>query len=271
MSPAVKSTTNSDGAAIIGCDAVSLYYPGNPETILAEITWHIGAGEHWVLYGPNGSGKTKLLEIITGYLYPSMGSVRRFGDPPGDDIREVRRRIGYLSTPLKDRFNRSEPLIDVVMSGAYATIGLYDTPGTGQRDRARTLLESVGFSTKLSQAFGTLSDGERQKVLMLRTMMIEPDLLILDEPCMGLDLSAREELLSSIKTICGGTGTAVVYVTHHVEEITPFFTKIFMLKKGRCWFCGDIDAGLTDAAISGLFGRNISIIKKEGRFYATLG
>ncbi|MBP7737023.1 MAG: ATP-binding cassette domain-containing protein [Spirochaetes bacterium] len=256
---------------MIGLDNISLYYPEGPATILSGISWEIGSGDRWVLFGPNGSGKTKLLEIITGYIYPSGGLVSRFGIDGGCDIREVRRRIGYLSTPLKERFPRHERLIDVVVSGPCATVGLYEEPGDNRYEEARLLLESGGLGGKSAQFFGTLSDGERQKALMLRAVMAGPDLLILDEPCMGLDLSAREDFLSSLERLCGGKPLSVIYVTHYVEEITPFFKNIFMIKGGRRWFSGAVEAGLTDEVISGLFGRNIRIVKKDARYYATLG
>jgi iron complex transport system ATP-binding protein len=256
---------------MIRLENISLFYPDSGRTILRDISWEIADGSRWVLFGPNGSGKTKLLEIITGYLYPSKGAVRRFTEETGTDIRQVRKRIGYLSTPLKERFYRHETLVDVVMSGPYATVGLYDEPGPEEKRRAGELLESAGLGGRQSQPFGTLSDGEKQKALMLRAVMAGPDLLILDEPCMGLDLSAREEFLSSLETLCGGKPMSVIYVTHYVEEITPFFSNIFMLEKGGCWFSGDVEAGLTDGIISGLFGRRISIMKKDDRFYATLG
>ncbi|HNW29910.1 MAG TPA: ATP-binding cassette domain-containing protein [Spirochaetota bacterium] len=256
---------------MIRLEDISLFYPDSGRTILHGISWDIESGGRWVLFGPNGSGKTKLLEIITGYLYPSGGSVRRFGSDGGADIRDVRKRIGYLSTPLKDRFYRHERLIDVVVSGPYATVGLYDEPGPADYERARGLLESAGLGGRSGQPFGTLSDGEKQKALMLRAVMAGPDLLILDEPCMGLDLPSREDFLSSLESLFGGKEMSVIYVTHYVEEITPFFKNIFMLKNGGAWFCGGIEDGLTDGVISGLFGREISIATKDGRFYAIPG
>ncbi|HOT46097.1 MAG TPA: ATP-binding cassette domain-containing protein [Spirochaetota bacterium] len=256
---------------MIRLENISLFYPDSGRTILRGISWNIENGGRWVLFGPNGSGKTKLLEIITGYLYPSGGSVRRFGIDGGADIRDVRKRIGYLSTPLKERFLKNERLIDVVVSGPCATVGLYDEPGADDYGRARRLLDSAGLGGRSEQPFGTLSDGEKQKALMLRAVMAGPDLLILDEPCMGLDLSSREDFLSSLESLCGGKELSVIYVTHYVEEITPFFKNIFMLKNGGCWYSGAIEDGLTDGVITGLFVREISIAKKDGRFYALLG
>jgi iron complex transport system ATP-binding protein len=256
---------------VIQLENISLFYPDFSKKILNDISWDIGTNEKWVLFGPNGSGKTKLLEILAGYIFPSEGVVSRFGQDHGTDIRDVRKRIGYVSTPLKDRFYKNEPILDVVVSGAYATVGLYEDPDPAHLDRARQFLESTGLADKTMRSFGILSDGEKQKVLMLRAIMAGPDLLILDEPAMGLDLSAREDLLSSLETLCAGKNMSLIYVTHYPEEITPFFKKIYMLKSGRCWFCGEIGQGITDKILSGIFGRNINVVLKNGRFYATIG
>jgi iron complex transport system ATP-binding protein len=256
---------------VIHLENISLFYPGFSKKILNDISWDIGSNEKWVLFGPNGSGKTKLLEIIAGYIFPSDGAVSRFGQDRGSDIRDVRKRIGYVSTPLKDRFYKYERILDVVVSGSYATVGLYEDSDPAHLDRARKLLESTGLADKAALAFGILSDGEKQKVLMLRAIMADPDLLILDEPAMGLDLSAREDLLSSLETLCAGKNMSIIYVTHYPEEITPFFKKIYMLKNGRCWFCGGIEQGITDKILSGVFDRNLHVVRKNGRFYAMIG
>ncbi len=256
---------------VIRLENISLFYPDFSRKILDNISWEIGSNEKWVLFGPNGSGKTKLLEILAGYIFPSEGSVSRFGQDHGSDIRDVRRRIGYVSTPLRERFYRTEPIIDVVVSGVSATIGLYRDPDKPDIERAGRLLESIGLADKAGRAFGILSDGEKQKVLMLRAIMAGPDLMILDEPTMGLDLSAREELLLSLESLCAGRSISVIYVTHHTEEITPFFEKIFMLKSGRCWFSGSVKEGITDGMLSGLYGRDIHVIIRNNRFYAAVG
>lgn len=254
---------------MIRLDDISLFFPGHPNPVLDSVSWRIGRGETWVLFGPNGSGKTKLLEIITGYLYPSRGSVARFGLGQWEsDIRDLRRRIGYVSTPMKERFPAGETVSDVILSGARASVGLYEEPAPEEIDRAGRLLESAGLADKAGRRFGTLSDGERQKVLMLRAIMPGPDLLILDEPAMGLDLPAREGLLSSLASLCAGKDIAVVYVTHYTDEITPFFRKIFMIKSGREFFSGSAADGLTGERLSGIFGTRIEVIRRNDRFFA---
>jgi iron complex transport system ATP-binding protein len=255
---------------MIRLEHVSLSYHNFSRTILHDISWRIGDDETWVLFGPNGSGKTKLLEIIAGYIHPSGGSVRRFGETGGYDIREAWKRIGYVSTPMRERFRASERVVDLVTSGAYATAGLYAEPEKADVERGRGLIAAAGMAGVASLPFGVLSDGEKQKILMLRSLMTGPELMILDEPSMGLDISAREDLLASLESLCHGKKISVIYVTHHTEEITPFFRSIFMLKNGRCLFNGAVRNGISDAILSDIFDRSIRIIRTNGRYYTTL-
>ena len=253
---------------MIRLDNVSLYFPDNPGRVLTDISWRIGDNDKWILFGPNGSGKTKLLEIITGYRYPSGGSIARFvGASAVSDIRELWKRIGYVSTPLRDMFNARERIVDVVVSGAHGTVGLYREPGPEEMERAFSLLGTIGLDGRCGDPFGVLSDGERQKVLMLRAVINRPELLILDEPTMALDLPAREDLLASLETICAGRKIAVIHVTHHTEEITGFFRDIFMLKRGRRHYSGGIREGLTPAMLSGVFDRTVTVVNVGGRYY----
>ncbi len=256
---------------MIHLNNISLYFPESDGYILRDITWRIGPNEKWVLFGKNGSGKTRLLEIITGYIPPSSGEVFRFGNPPrGTDIRDLRKRIGYVSTFLREMFPPRETLLDVVISGVFASVGLYDEPTPEERDRAVKLLSSIAMEDRAADRFGILSDGEKQKVMMLRALICDPDMLILDEPARGLDLAAREDLLAAIETATAGRSLSAVYVTHHTEEISPLFTNILILEQGECFFQGRIDQGLTGGLLTELFGREVEVTRLHGRYYTTL-
>ena len=250
---------------------VSLYYPHVEREILHNINWHIQDNDKWILFGRNGSGKTKLLEIITGYIYPSTGEVIRFGKPHlGHDIRELRTRIGYVSTSLKEKFSLRETIIDVIISGIFASIGLYVEPTKDQIAKARMLLETINMQTRSMERFSILSDGEKQKVLMARAMIDDPDLVILDEAAKGLDLSAREDLLGSIKLMCSQKKVSLIYVTHHTEEITDLFTNLFILEDGQCLYQGSVTKGLTGKNLSEIFKKNIEVKKMGTRFYTMI-
>ena len=245
------------GRAMISLKNISLYYPPSKKLVLSGITWHIRPGEQWVLFGRNGSGKTRLLEIITGYNFPSTGTVSRFGQEKGYDIRQIRKKTGIVNTLLKDMFLQSEPLINVVLSGLFASIGLFDDPAKHDTEKARALLNSIGMADRSQDPFGILSDGEKQKVLMLRALINNPSLVILDEPCMGLDIAAREDLLADLQELILSNKISAIYVTHHVEEIIPLFDKIYILHNGTEQYSGSLKDGLTSEMLSGIFQREI--------------
>lgn len=248
---------------------VSHITPEN-KTLISGISWKIKKGENWVLFGKNGSGKTKLLEIITGYLYPTTGEVNRFGRPSlGSDIRELRKRIGYVSTFLKDMIYPGEKVEDVICTGYDASTGLFYEPEKHQRDYAVSMLENIGMGNRRDDDFGILSDGEKQKILMLRAFVGRPELLIFDEPARGLDISSREDMLDSMKALCSGEVTSV-YVTHNTDEIISIFKKIFIIDKGRAFFQGNIEDGMSTGRLSGLFGRKIEPHLLNGRYYTVV-
>jgi len=256
---------------MIEMEHISLYTASTGRSILNDISWRIGSGERWVLFGRNGAGKTRLLEIIAGYNFPSAGSIRRFGKGPlGTDIRELRKRIGYHSTLIEHRFPESDSALDVVLSGCHATIGLFSDPSDGEIHRARALLASVGLETRAGDRFSVLSDGERQKALLARAFIARPDLLILDEPATHLDLAAREDMLEALSGLAESSNAGILYVTHRTEEIIPAFGRLFIIHEGTCCFQGGIDEGLTTARLGGIFGRSVRIERMGGRFYTLL-
>ncbi len=239
--------------------------------ILQNIQWKVKDNENWILFGRNGSGKTMLLEIISGYIYPSRGEVIRFGKRHGEyDVREIRKRIGYISTPLKNMFGAREKIIDVVTSGLYASIGLYMEPSGKQVKTALELLSTIKMESRSDEWFGILSDGEKQKVLMLRALINNPDLLILDEPAMGLDLTSREDLLLTIEKLHEIRNAAIIYVTHHTEEITPMFNKIKIIAAGRSFYAGSIKGGLKKEMLQKVFGHDVDIVELYKRYYTIL-
>jgi len=252
---------------MIELDNVHLYFPGGKK-IINDVSWSIGERETWVLFGKNGSGKTKLLEIISGYISPSYGSVRRKFSEEVSDLRDFRKRIGYVGSSVRDMFFPGERIIDIVTSGYYGSIGLYDNPEKFMREKSRALLESALLSHRENDPFSNLSEGEKQRVMIARSMVNEPSVLILDEPCEGLDLAAREDVLSLIDGIAAVGRTSVIYVTHHVEEITEAFRNIFIINEGKCRFKGSVEAGLNESLLSDIYKRNIRIMKLSGRYHA---
>ncbi len=256
---------------MISLSDVSLFSRDTGSPILRNITWHVEPSSRWVLFGRNGSGKTRLLEIISGYIYPTSGTVVRFSEGmPGCDIRDMRVRIGYVSTPLRERMYSSEILLDVILSGMFGSAALFDSVDETVRENARALLSETGLGRRENDTFSMLSDGERQKIMMARALIREPDLLLLDEPCAGLDLGAREDLLETIEKLAARRKTGIIFVTHHVDEILPLFDNLFIIHEGCMFFQGPVREGLTDERMSRLFERRVRITRSGDRYYSRL-
>ncbi|MFP4054325.1 MAG: ABC transporter ATP-binding protein [Phycisphaerae bacterium] len=242
------------------------------KTILDGVNWRVRRGEHWAIVGANGSGKTTLLRIAAGTLWPSRGTVSVLGQRFGEvDLRELRKRIGWVSSALQDRMPPSLPAMKAVVSGASATIGLFDEPAGTQWDRANQLAEQLGIAQLGDRPFGVLSLGEQQRVLIARALMPDPPLLILDEPCAGLDLAAREQLLETVESLGrGDSGRTLVLVSHHIEEITPAFSRVLLLSEGRAAAQGPKPQVLTGPQLSNAFGLDVVVETAADRYWARL-
>lgn len=208
--------------------------------LLDDINWTVNSGEHWAIIGLNGSGKTLMLNIVNGYLFPSQGQVQVLGKKFGSyDLRELRKSIGWVSSSLQERLYEEEMALAIVLSGKHATIGLYQEPTQEDVEQAASLLEMFGVLKVADRPYRTLSQGERQKVLIARALMSQPKLLVLDEPCTGLDVFAREQILETIDTISKAPeAPTLLYVTHHIEEILPIFSHTLLLREGQVFQSG---------------------------------
>lgn len=208
--------------------------------ILDDISWRVDPGQHWVILGANGSGKTSLLSALTGYFMPTAGEIAVLGWHYGEsDWRELRKRIGLVSSSIRQMMADTEPALETVVSGKYAMIDFWGKPTTADRAQARRILRQIECLHLAERPWSVLSQGERQRILIGRALMARPKLLILDEPCAGLDPAAREQFLSFLERLGRNrTAPTLVLVTHHVEEITPVFSHVLILKKGRLLAAG---------------------------------
>ena len=253
-------------------DIRNVSYSASQHTILDSIDWTVGEGEHWVILGPNGSGKTTLLKMACGYLWPNQGGVIYRNGSRRVDLRELRKGIGWVTTSLTSQIPGRERALRTVVSGKFAQIGLLEMstvrPGEEDYARAEAIMERMGCSRLKDQAFGTLSQGEQQKVLISRALMTRPYLMFLDEPCAGLDPGAREGLLAALQEL-GRTSdaTALVYVTHHIEEILPAFEKILVLKGGRVFRSGDTAKVITETLLQELYETPLALRRSKGRYW----
>ncbi len=225
--------------------------------ILDDVSWRVDARERWVVLGPNGSGKTTLIRIASLWLHPSSGEVWVLGERLGRvDVRRHRSRIGLASAGLAADLRPGLTAAEVVVTARHGALEpwwhAYDD---ADRARAAELLGRLGVGDRAGQAFGTLSSGERQRVLVARTLMTDPGLLLLDEPTAGLDVGGREELLVSMAVLAADPGTPpIVLVTHHLEEIPPGFTHGLLLREGRVLAAGPLGDVLSDERLGEAFG-----------------
>lgn len=235
--------------------------------ILRGVDWRVERGQHWVILGSNGCGKTSLLKVLLGYLTPSGGEMRVLGKEYGAyDWRELRLRIGMVSSALQASVPAHEPALFTVVSGARAQLDLWGEPTAAELRAARTQLRRAGADTLARRAWGVLSQGERQRVLIARALMAKPDLLILDEPCAGMDPVAREAFLQRMEAIAREPrGPGLVLVTHHVEEITESFSHTLLLRAGAVVAAGPRAEVLTAARLSEVFGAPVRLGRHDGR------
>jgi iron complex transport system ATP-binding protein len=236
--------------------------------ILDSIDWRVARGEHWAILGANGSGKTSLLRALTGYLPPTAGQIRVLGETYGRfDWRDLRMRIGLVSSSVHQMMEDGETALKAVISGRYAQIGYWGELRDDDRRAADTILRRIEARTLRDRPWRFLSQGERQRVLIGRALMASPRLLILDEPCAGLDPVAREHFLQFIQRLARRRGApTMVLVTHHVEEIVATFSHVLVLKAGRVLTAGPRARVLTSAMLSDAFAAPVRLTRARGRY-----
>ncbi|MET0262390.1 MAG: ABC transporter ATP-binding protein [Rariglobus sp.] len=241
-------------------------------TLLSDLAWRVERGEHWVILGPNGCGKTSLLKALTGYLTPSSGEIELLGERYGEsDWRDLRLQVGIVTSALQASVPPDEPALETVISGKYAQLDLWMAITPADRRAGNKLLRFTGASKLATRLWSQLSQGERQRILIARALMAKPKLLILDEPCSGLDPVAREQFLHFIEALAHQPhAPTLVLVTHHVEEITPAFTHALLLKAGRVAASGPRTATLTSKNLSAVFDVPVQLTHRDQRLHLRL-
>ena len=237
--------------------------------VLQAVNWTVGPDERWAVLGPNGSGKTTLMLLASGYLHPTRGTVDILGQRLGrTDVRALRERLAMVSASIARMVLPWLAARDVVVSARHGALEpWWHTYSSSERDNAGALLAAAGFDHIAERPFGQLSEGERQQVLLARALMAAPELLLLDEPCAGLDMGGRERLVARLGTVAADPAAApIVLVTHHVEEIPGGFTHTLLLGSGRVLTAGPIDEALSAASLSECFGLALQLRYDGGRW-----
>ena len=262
------------GGTTAADDAVELRDVGvriEATPVLSGVSLRVGRGERWVLLGPNGSGKTTLLSVAGARRSPTSGTVRILGVRIGHgDVRLLRRKIGHSSHVLAEMMPPGLSTEDVVLTGRGSALTTwFESFDERDLERARTLLAGVGCDGLGSRSFATLSQGERQRVLVARALYHEAELLILDEPAAGLDFPARERLISALETVAQRADPpAMLMATHHLEEVPPSTTHAALLRAGRVVAAGPAGDVLTESRLRGCFGIALEVARRNGRWTA---
>lgn len=239
--------------------------------LLQDIDWKVNRGEHWVMLGPNGAGKTTLLHLAAADSHPSEGIVEVLGRRLGNtDMRALRETIGLVDARTSRAIPSRRPVFETIESGAFNSIALqHQRLDDSHREKAVELMEIVGLKDLATRAFGECSQGERQRVLLARSLMPSPELLLLDEPASGMDLPSREQLVAALVSMAKvDPGLTTVTVTHHLEEIPPTATHALLIKDGRILAQGPIGEALTSGTVSECFGLPIEVRENAGRWSA---
>jgi iron complex transport system ATP-binding protein len=247
-------------------------YRREQSEILKNINWTVQKGEHWALLGLNGSGKTTILNLINGYIWPTLGKVSVLGELYGSvDVREMRKQIGWVSSSLQERLHSNDKTQNIVISGKHASIGLYEKITEQEVEQARSLMIQLGCGHLFDRSYQTCSQGEKQKVLIARALMASPKILILDEATNGLDFLSRESLLASIQQIAEQPDSpTILYVTHHIEEIMPVFNQTLMIRRGEVFRQGPSTEILTDDTLSSFFETPIQVQRLNNRSWISI-
>lgn len=233
--------------------------------ILRGVDWTVQKGEHWVVLGPNGCGKTSLLKALTGYFTPTRGEIHLLGEHFGEsDWRELRKKTGLVSSSLSQMMSPEDTALEIVTGGAFSMIGCWGRIPAEVRTSALRWLRRCEAASLAGSPWMFLSQGERQRVLIARALVARPALLLLDEPCAGLDPVARSHFLQFLNRLAASPDTpSITLITHHVEEILPFYTHALLLSKGRVVAHGPVKKILSSATLGKTFGEPVRIRKSR--------
>lgn len=238
------------------------------KTIIDSIDWQVNEGERWVLLGANGAGKTSLISTICAYNTPSSGTMTVDGKTYSDyDWQKVREKIALVGSQLKRNIERDETVLEVVISGKFAMINYWGRISKELAAEAMRKLKYLHIGTLANNRWGYISQGERQKVMLARALMVKPTVIFLDEPCTGLDPAARKNFVEFLDELATDRrNKAIIMATHYVEEIPPSFTHAIIIKNGKVLASGKISEVMTSSNLSEAYGQKCTLRKSRGHY-----
>lgn len=241
------------------------------ETLLNDISWQVERGQHWAILGTNGAGKTLLLKILTGYVWPTKGTVEILGQTLGRvDLRSLRRRLGWVAKALEELTPPRTTVLEAILSGPEASLGLYIEPAAHQLRAAGELAEEFGLARLVRREFGLLSSGERQRVLLARAAAADPAVLFLDEPMANLDMGGREQFMALLEKMTTRPGApTIILTTHNTLEIGHFMTHALFLKGGKATARGPLAETMRPETLKATFDLPLKVERSpSGRYLA---
>ncbi len=241
----------------------------NGYKVLSSIDWTMRNQENWAIVGNNGAGKTTFMKLVFGELIPVHGGhVRWFGHRELTPMDQIRPKIGFVSADYQENYRYNIQGWEVVASGLFSSVGIYEKISPSQKQTALEWMDFLGIERLAQTGFRKMSYGEARRTLLARALVNRPTLLILDEPCTGLDIPTKEIFLQTLEKLAA-TETRMIYVTHHIDEIMPLVTHLLYLKNGTIYDQGAKEDMLTDAVLSGALDCPITLKKNDGRYWIT--
>ncbi len=249
-------------------DLQNVSYRKNGKMILNGVNWQVENGEHWIILGLNGSGKTTLLNLINGYIFPVYGGSAnvlgyQFGNCP---IADLRKHIGWISNSLAQNIPVNDTPLEIILSGKFASIGLWDKVSDEDVSKAEGIMEKLGIMKLRDRTYGSLSQGEKQKVIIGRALISDPDIIIFDEACNGLDIFAKKDLYNLIEKLAQDK-KSIFFVTHNTDEILPIFNKALLLKNGQVHSKGDLKTVIQQENLQDFYGSDVDVFERNNRFF----
>jgi len=252
-------------ACLVDIQNAEVYRGG--QQVLRDLTWRMREDENWAVVGNNGAGKTSFMKLIFGEIIPLHGGVvRLFGRPRLTPLKDIRRHIGFVSAEYQAAYDLNCLSWEVVASGLFSSIGLHEKVSRRQEERALHEMDFLGIAALAGRRYRSLSYGEARRVMLARALVSRPRLLILDEPCAGLDIPTREHFLAALESV-SRKRARLIYVTHHIEEILPTITHVLHLREGAVFSQGPKKAMLAGPVLSGALGCEVRVREEGGRYW----
>ena len=240
---------------------------------LRDLNWRMQPGENWAMLGPNGAGKSALLKLLAGDHFPVPRSDAQYRVcgfdrlTPGTNVWDLKRCLGIVSPELQGRYDPATPGLNVVLSGFFSSNGLYESTTDEQNKAALSAMERIQAGHLAERSLGNMSYGEARRLLIARSLIHDPPLLVFDEPTNGLDMGTAESFLTSIGELAA-QGHALLIVTHHLHEIIPALTHVAIMRNGRIDHAGEKNEIMHATMFEDLYGLSLDLHKRDGRYWA---